>query len=264
MDGLGLALLGLAGLAAGFVNVVAGAGSLLTLPALIFSGLDAVAANATNRIALVPQVSIGLLTLRRRGVRGGGLFALVAPFALVGAMGGALLASVTPPTWIRLAIGVAIVAFLVLSRISVRSGLSPLALRSARELPAPLRLRLRLVFVLIGAYGGFLQAGVGILILLTLSRLASFSLLQANVLKLQLGLMVNGLALGVFVWQGLEMSALRAAALAAGTSTGSYLGARATVARGDRLIRTAMTVVLLACTAKFLWDSLAHYGVGVP
>ena len=60
-----LAVLAVAGLAAGYINAVAGAGSLLTLPALIFTGLDAPAANATNRIAVLFQNAAAIVALRR-------------------------------------------------------------------------------------------------------------------------------------------------------------------------------------------------------
>ena len=60
-------LLALAGLLAGYVNSIAGAGSLLTLPALIFTGLDAVAANATNRVAVLFQNVAAIVAFGRAG-----------------------------------------------------------------------------------------------------------------------------------------------------------------------------------------------------
>src|SRR5688572_18378722 len=93
-----LVLLIAAGFGAGFVNTVAGAGSLLTLPALIFSGLPADAANATNRVAVLVQNVVAIAAFRRNGVTvsAGSMLAVGVP-ATLASIGGAYVATLLTP-----------------------------------------------------------------------------------------------------------------------------------------------------------------------
>ena len=90
---MAIVVLAVAGVAAGYVNTIAGAGSMLTLPALLFTGLDAGSANATNRIAVLFQGIAAAIAFHRSGVRVGRVTALVALPASIGAVLGSLLAS---------------------------------------------------------------------------------------------------------------------------------------------------------------------------
>jgi uncharacterized protein len=247
-----LVLLAVAGVAAGYINSVAGAGSLLTLPALIFTGLDAVSANATNRVAVVFQNMAAVVTYHRAGrgsIRQG--LALSIPGA-VGAVGGAVLASHMTDAQLRLAIAIAMVVFLVLSLLprpaAASAGASPTGIRTNAKAFAG--------FVAIGFYAGFLQAGVGILILLYLAFAHGVDFVTGNAIKVVLVLLLAVASLAVFVAGDVPIDPLRGLVLAASTTLGGYLGASAAIRRGEAFVRTLLVLAVLGSVAKLAWDAL--------
>ncbi len=252
-----LVILTAAGLAAGYLNAIAGAGSLLTLPALIFTGLEAGAANATNRIAILFNNLSAMLAYRRGGVRAGKLaLPLLLPLAASGAAG-AWFATLLDDEQLQVSIAVAMVVFLVLSFVPRRRGGDGKKEDEAKpELP-PFRPSMLLGFCLIGFYAGFLQAGVGILILLYMSLVHGTSLVAANALKVVVILVFAAVALVVFVVLGEPIDPLRGVVLAGGTTVGGYLGARETLRRGEKFVRAVLVVAVLASVAKLVWDVAA-------
>jgi hypothetical protein len=250
--------LALAGLAAGYINAVAGAGSLLTLPALIFTGLDAVSANATNRVAVLFQTAAAAFAYRRGGVRDAGKRAslLAAPGVLAAAVG-AWVSTVVGEHVMRLCIAGAMLVFLTLTLVPQRraEGSSD---TQAKDPPEPPRVTasMALGFAAIGLYAGFLQAGVGILILLYLGRVHGSSLVAANAVKVVFILWLTMAALGIFVWRQAGIDPVRGLALAGSTTVGGYLGARATLRRGERFVRGVLVAAVLASVVKLGWDAL--------
>lgn len=248
-----LSLLAVAGLAAGYINSVAGAGSLLTLPALIFTGLDAGSANATNRVAVLFQNAAAVLAYHRAGrgaVRRSA--AIVVPTTAAG-IAGAVVAAHTPDRVLRLCIAAAMVVFLVLSLVPRPApDTAPAEGAGAPELDA----KTVIAFVAIGFYAGFLQAGVGILILLYMSLVARIDLVSANAIKVVVILALAAAALAAFVWQGVAIDPLRGLVLAAATTAGGYLGAVATMRRGEKFVRVVLVVAVVASVIKLAWDTL--------
>jgi uncharacterized protein len=247
-----LVLLAVAGLVAGYINSIAGAGSLLTLPALIFTGLDAVSANATNRVAVLFQNAAAVVAFQRAGrgaIRQG--LVLAAPSG-VGAVAGAWVASHMTDAQLRVCIAVAMVIFLVLSLIprpaSAAAGASPTALR--------LNGASILGFAAIGFYAGFLQAGVGILILLYLALGHRVDFVSGNAIKVVMVLLLAAAALVVFVVEGVPIDPLRGLVLAVATTLGGYLGATAAMRRGERFVRVVLVAAVLASVAKLAWDAV--------
>jgi uncharacterized membrane protein YfcA len=252
-ESLELAVLVVAGFVAGYVNTIAGAGSLLTLPALIFTGLDASAANATNRIAVVVQSLAAILAYRRSGIRVGGFAARAFAPAGVAAALGAWVASRLDEGTLEVAIAIAMGVFLVLSLVPPKRAKEETG--GAGELP-PFSIPLSVGFFFIGFYAGFLQAGVGILVLLYLAHGHGTDLVTANAAKVALVLGVSVVSLVVFAASDVAIDPVRGGLLALSTAVGGYLGARATLRRGQRLIRLAMVVAVLASIAKLAFDAL--------
>lgn len=253
-----LVVLAVAGLAAGYVNAIAGAGSLLTLPALIFTGLDSSAANATNRIAVLFQNAAAIGAYRRGGVRVGRyVWPLLLP-TVASAAAGAWVATLLTNDQLDAVIAVAMLVFLVLSFVRRRKRTDGAETDESPAPPAlpPFRWTMVLGFTVIGFYAGFLQAGVGILILLYLSLLHGSNLVAANALKVVVILLFAIIAIVVFVASGEEIDPLRGVVLAAGTTAGGYLGARATLERGEGFVRIVVVIAVLASVAKLLWDLL--------
>lgn len=249
MDPWLLAIVGVAGLAAGFVNVMAGGGSLLTLPALILLGLPADVANGTNRLGIVTQSISGIW-----GYHGAGklptraILSIVAP-TVIGSLLGALVASYAPPEWLEPALLGTMIAMAVVMVIK-----PSVVVADEKAEPIPLRER-PMGFVGLfaaGLYGGFVQAGVGFVLLAVLGGMLRYDLLRANALKLTCTLIFGVVALAVFVARG-QVVWLPAIVLAATTVVGSLLGVRFTLRVDQKVLRWILFATVVAtCVAAFV------------
>jgi uncharacterized membrane protein YfcA len=247
-DWLTLAMLAGVGVVAGWINTVAGAGSLLLLPALIFAGLPADAANATNRIGVLVQSIFAVWGYHRAGLKVGPAERRFTIAAALGGIVGAFIATLLSPGEVRDAIVVAMGVMLMLSLVPRKKGMAEVTV-----LPAPTPLTIAGLFV-IGIYGGFLQAGVGILVLLFLSLVAGAGLVASNVLKSTVTLALAVVSLAVFAGRGETIDPVRGGALAVGSALGGYLGAHATVKLGEKWIRAAIVVAVGLSMLKLLSD----------
>lgn len=237
-------LLVVVGLVAGTINTIAGGGSLLTLPALIFLGLPPGVANATNRVGVLLQSSAAVHALARAerlpAWRDVGMRAVA---ACLGAAGGATLASTLAPEAFRRIIAVMMVAMLAVLLAQPKRWLVP---RPA----APLTLQL-LGFFAVGAYGGFLQAGVGLFLLAGSTLLCGENLVKGNGVKNLLVALFTVPALIVFAIQGL-VAWLPSLFLAAGAIGGGFLGARLVDRLGAGFVRGVLVVVVTLSAVRLL------------
>jgi uncharacterized membrane protein YfcA len=206
------------GVIAGVVNTLAGGGSFLTLPALLALGLPADVANGTNRVAVVLQSGTASVALARAGRLS--LPGTIGPLisALVGALLGAAFASALPVDLLRRSFGVVMLAMAVVLALKPRLVLEP------RRRPAPAAV-VHLSFLAVGAYGGFVQAGVGLWILLAFSRVVGRELVAANASKNLIVFAFTLVALGVFAARG-QVEWTAGLVLASGNAVGGWLGAR--------------------------------------
>jgi hypothetical protein len=247
------------GLVAGAINAVAGGGSFLTLPALIFLGLPPTLANGTNRVGILLQNVAALVAFDRH-------VAVDRSWAVVAAL--PALAGAGLGTWGALVIsGEAfkkLLAFLMLA-VTVWTLLDPTAHRRRgggdeeraaqppppwREASAGRRWAIALGFFAAGVYGGFVQAGVGFLIL-AVTTLAGFDLVRGNALKALVILCFTVLSLTLFATQG-EVDWTLGLLLAAGSALGGWFGARLTVLKGHRWVRGVVTAAVVVF-AVLLW-----------
>ncbi len=241
-------LLAGAGLLAGGLNAVAGAGSMLTLPVLMWSGLGAASANATNRVAVLAQSLAAAWALARgghaRSVRRGWLFALAGvPMAALGAW----VASRVSEQVLRTSLAVAIVCFLGLA--SVRPG--------AERLEGDVPLRALWGLGALGFYGGYLQAGVGVLTLLYLDRVHHVPLWSANAIKHTSAVALMVVSLGVFWWASVPVDIVRASVLTVSIVLGAVVGTRLGLRGGERVARWVLRLALGAIAARLLWEVAA-------
>ncbi len=266
---LELALLFAAGLTAGAVNTVAGAGSLLLLPALIWAGLPADAANATNRVSILSQSTMAVLGFHRAGYRVRPVERTMLGLVMIGAVGGSSIATRLSADAMELAIVITMVVMLVVALLPARKPQpDPSAPKDGAPRDAPAASlagpsdetarRLKPIVALgllgVGVYGGFLQAGVGIVLLLFLSHATDIGVLRANVLKSYAALALTISALVVFVWAGEWIDLTRGLAVAAGSGIGGLVGVRATVRLGAVFVQRAVTAALTAALLKMLYD----------
>ncbi len=243
----GYLLLAATGFIAGALNVIAGGGSFLTLPVLIFLGLPPGIANGTNRVAILLQNVGAVWSFARYGVLDRRSLLWAALPATAGAAGGTALALVTSDRAFQ-----QILAFLmvVLSLASLWSGKPEETGNSDTPARRPHALLLGGGFFLAGVYGGFVQAGVGFLIL-AVTTAAGLDLVRGNAVKVLSILCFTGVSLAIFAWQGRVVWPL-GLALAVGTVFGGLLGARLTVKKGHRWLRGVVTAAVILFAVK-LW-----------
>lgn len=236
----------LVGVVAGFLNVLAGGGSLLTLPLLIFFGLPAATANGTNRIAIFCQNIFAISGFKRQGVFPLRLALLCTPPALIGSYLGARLAIDIDETLFRRLLALIMIAVLVFMVVD------PLKRLQRSEMPmTPLRvLVLILSFFAIGVYGGFVQAGVGFIIITGL-LVHGLDLVRINAVKVLVIFAFTAVALGVFVLHG-QVDYVLGLALATGNSLGGWFGSHTAVKKGHEWIKRFVIVTVLVLALRLL------------
>jgi uncharacterized membrane protein YfcA len=237
-----VALLFGVGAVAGVINVMAGGGSSLTLPVLIFLGLDAATANGTNRIAIVIQNISATASFRKLKVSRLRQSAIFAGLAVPGAIAGAILAVSISNEWFERILAVVIIGVVVSMLIS-RSGqreTTPEGTPSIWIYP---------VMFGIGFYGGFIQVGVGFLLMAALYHLLRLDLLFVNMHKVAIVLIYSIPALAIFVISD-NVAWVLGLSLAAGNATGGWWAAHFSVKRGEKAIRYVLVVALVIMAAK--------------
>jgi uncharacterized membrane protein YfcA len=236
-----------AGFVAGVINTIAGGGSFLTLPALMYlSGLDPKIANGTNRVAILLSSASASVTFHKHGHIDRTLAVRVGIPTLLGVPVGALLAVYLPPDAFRPVFGAIFLAMAVLlvSR--------PRLLTDADRQPHESRAAETALFFGIGVYVGFIQAGFGILLLLGLGLFHARELVGANAVKNVLGFLVTALALSVFVIHG-QVDWVPGLVMAAGNVAGGVVGAKLAIEKGRHLIFATLIVVMVATGVSLLW-----------
>lgn len=246
-----LLLLVAVGLVAGAVNTVAGAGSLLLLPALMWTGLPADAANATNRIGILAQTVMAIVAFRREGVSPSPSELRMVAVVTAGGLAGAAVATQLSARSMELAI---VAAMIVMLAVSV------LPRPSTARAPGPVQLTPGIVLglALIGVYGGFLQAGLGIMLVLFLDRATSMELVRANVLKSAATFALTLVALAVFSSAGETIDLARGGALAVGSAVGGLYGAKAAVRLGETTVRRVITAAIVLALVKMVVDLVSR------
>jgi len=249
---VGYPLLFAAGLVAGVLNVIAGGGSFLTLPILMFLGLPAGVANGTNRVGILLQNVGAVWSFQRDGVLDLRSLLWAALPSIPGAVVGVWLALIVSDQAFQRILALLMVTLSLWTLWSKRRTDLANATAAGTAL-SPARLAsVALAFFFIGVYGGFVQAGVGFLILAATTALG-LDLVRGNAVKVLTVLCFTALSLALFAWNG-RVDWLMGLVLAAGTTTGGIIGARLTVLKGHRWVRTVVTVAMVAFALK-LWFS---------
>lgn len=234
-------MLALVGMIAGAVNVVAGGGSLLTLPLMIFLGLDPATANGTNRVALLMQNATAVRTFRRLGLSDLRLSATMGLCTVPGAALGAVAAVEIAPEAFRI----------VLAAVMVGAGVAILVPPSSRPSARRRPVWAHLAMVGIGFYGGFIQAGVGFLLMAALRRLLVLDLLRVNMHKVAVVLMYTVPSLVVFAVTD-HVSWLAGLALGVGNAAGGWAGTRLQVRRGEQVVRIVLVVAVAVMAVRLV------------
>jgi uncharacterized membrane protein YfcA len=231
----------LAGIAAGAINAIAGGGTLISFPTLVWLGRDAIVANATNTVAIWPGSLAGAFGLRRElATAKRWLLLLIVPSLVGGALGAWLLLRTPASTFER------IVPFLILGATILLALQEPITRRlgaASHENPGAGWLTFVLVFqFIVGVYGGYFGAGMGILMLAALGLIGMTDLHQMNGVKNVLAVFINGIAAVYFALAN-AVAWGDVAVLTVGSIIGGYLGARAARRFGRVFVRRAVVVI---------------------
>jgi uncharacterized membrane protein YfcA len=240
-------LITVVGFIAGFVNTLAGGGSIITLPAMILVGLDPTVANATNRLGIMLSALSAAAGFKSKKVS-------VMPFSLylglaatIGAVIGAMIAVEFDKRLFNKVLAIIMIIIVVLMILQPRI---KRAISVERLSGKPLWFTL-MIFLLLGVYGGFINAGMGLLMILWLNLFNGLDLIRTNATKVLVTAIYTSAALAVFIWNDL-IDWLIGLLLAIGNLVGGWIAARLSVKKGEGFIRAALLVMVILMAVK-LW-----------
>lgn len=237
-----------AGLIAGIINTLAGSGSLITLPLLMFMGLPPAVANGTNRIGVIIQSAVATRNfMHQKELHAKNEWHLIIP-TLLGALAGALIAIDIKEDILNYFIGglLIVMFFVILLKPDrwVKGKAGQVKSKKSRIINT-------IIFFCIGIYGGFIQAGVGLFLLAGLVLGAGRDLIRANAVKTLAILVFNLVALAVFIHAGKVVWSY-GLLLAAGSAAGGWIASRYASKIGPQRIRYLLLVVVLVAGLKVL------------
>ena len=236
------------GAVSGFINTLAGSGSLLTLPLLIFLGLPANVANGTNRIGVLLQSLVAVKGFKQKKVFEWkeGIW-LTIP-AIVGSFLGAALAINLNDQIMNRIIGGLLVFMFFLMLYKPEQWIK----QRTDEVKAKPSIIQLVIFFGIGFYGGFIQAGVGFFLLAGLVLGAGFDLLKANAIKVLIVLAFTIVALGVFIYND-QVDYKLGLLLGAGSMIGAWVATHVAIKGGSAFIRWFVLVAVFVFAVKLLF-----------
>lgn len=260
MTPLQILALAVSAFAAGAMNSMAGGGTILTFPTLIFLGMPAITANATSTVALLPGAVTSMFGFRREvAANRRWLKTLFLPSLVGGVIGSALLLRTPEKVFANLApllVLFATVLFMVRGVLARRflptrgdGPLEPGHLSTGHWI---------LAWILqlgVAVYGGYFGAGIGILMLALLGFLGLTDIHAMNGLKNFFNLCINSVAAGYFIWKE-AVSWPETLVLAVGAALGGYAGARFSKRIGKERAQQAVIVIGLLVTAVLAWQQL--------
>ncbi|NHO64405.1 sulfite exporter TauE/SafE family protein [Aestuariicella hydrocarbonica] len=243
-----IALLLVTGLIAGVINTLAGGGSNLTLPALMVMGLPADVANATNRVGVFFQCLVGLKGFDRHGkLERTDIKGILIP-TLAGGLVGALFASFLP-VWLLKPVLLGTMVTMALLILLRPSAVMPAEEEMAGKVSGNPKAWGALL--LAGFYGGFVQAGVGFVLIAALAGVLRYDLVRANALKLLCSAAFTAVALGIFIWQG-QVAWVPGLVLAVGTMVGARLGVGMAMKVSQKTLKWFLFVMTLCASVAAL------------
>lgn len=247
-------LLVLAGLLAGFINSVAGGGSLLTLPALIFLGIPATEANATNRIGVFVQSLSSTYQFQKKKIKETDYLKHLWPAATIGAVVGIATASVLSDNSMENIIAILMIILLIILIFKPPSTKHVEEdTKKFKTLATKKKVALNGLLFIIGFYGGFIQAGMGIFTLLVLGSFTSLGLMKSNFLKLVITIIFSVLAMILYPLLNVPIHIIPGIVLSIGQIGGSFLGTTFAVNKGAIVIKVALIIMTIFSSSYLLF-----------
>ncbi|MGK0298252.1 MAG: putative membrane protein YfcA [Gammaproteobacteria bacterium] len=243
----GLLLLG-TGIIAGFMNVMAGGGSLLTVPIMIFMGIPGPVANGTNRIGIIAQNITSVTTFFRKGFSDFKLSLSLAAMALPGSIVGAYMGTRLDGIWFNRTLAIIMLGVMIIMAVDKGKKTEHVSDTISRE-------RLvagHLLMIAVGFYGGFIQIGVGFIIMPVLHRVLGLDMVRVNMHKVFIVGIYTIAALIVFASQ-IEILWVLGVCLAVGNSIGAWLGTHTSISKGEKTIKIVLNTVMVLFIIKLLF-----------
>ena len=229
------------GIIAGFINTLAGGGSILVLPVLILAGLPSPIANATNRVAILLQNATAAKNFHKHNVLNIKPIIHITFAAIIGAAVGSFFAIKIDSALFDKILGIVLIFILFMI-------LSPKQKKKTRSLPKWAEF---IIFLAVGFYGGFIQAGVGFIFLVTLNLVEDYDLIRANAVKVFIILCYTIFSVIIFALSG-KILWMYGLALACGNSIGAYIGVKAAITGGEKIVKIVLTLaIVIACLKLF-------------
>lgn len=238
-------LLILTGIFAGFLNVIAAGGSMIVVPLLMFFGIPANEANATNRVTIFLQNLVAVFTFKQKKVLDTKTnYSLLIPVG-IGSVAGAFFAVDIQEDLLEKIIGCMLIIMFFMILLKPESWIKANTEKAKTKRPI---IRF-LIFVAIGFYGGFIQMGAGFFILAALVLGSGFDLLKANILKVFIILFFTIIALAIFIWHDL-INWQVGLTLSCGGVIGARIASLVSVKMSPKYIRYFLLVALIVVTLK--------------
>ena len=254
MNASRLGLLFAAGFIAGLMNAVAGGGTIVTFPALIFAGISSIGANATSTVALLPGTLAGVAGYRRMLPAVWKWIRMFSAVSIVGGLAGAVLLTKTPePVFDRLVPYLILFATILFTARGFFTRL--FHLEAGRSISSRWLITAVIFQTLVSVYGGYFGAGIGILMLASLGMLGFENIHEMNAVKNVLAFLINAIAAGYFIYKGLIVWPA-AGIVAAGAIAGGYSGAHFSQKVPQLAVRFSITAIGLLITAVMFYKQL--------
>lgn len=252
MENLGhLALLLAAAFTAGALNAVAGGGSFLTLPALVFTGVPPVIANATGTVALLPGYMAGAWGFKDDMQSPPGLsMKQVVALSLIGGSAGAALLLFTPDATFRKVVPWLLLAATAMFAFGPQLRAWAAGKNAAHATPSMAKAAAGMLIVAI--YGGYFNGGLGILLLALFGLLGQTSLNAMNGMKNLVSALLTAIAVAIYAAGGIVLWPQALVMMVAATA-GGYGGARAARKLPANMLRWGIVATGLVMAAVFFW-----------
>lgn len=235
------------GVAAGFINTLAGGGSFISLIALQAAGLPMRVANGTNRIAVEIGAVMSALGFRSKGISDPRMAMHFAVPALIGAIIGAQITSTLPDEILERVVAGAMLLMLGTLLFDSKRWVK----KQQVELTRKRRLWIYLAFLGIGVYGGAIQAGVGFLLTVAIVMLAGQDLVRTSYFKAVIVAVYTVFAVAIFAWNG-QVNWLLGIVVSVGSGAGSWLASHLAVKKGEKFVRGVLIVALVVMSVRYL------------
>tara|TARA_B100001250_G_scaffold204245_1_gene175227 strand:- start:560 stop:1306 length:747 start_codon:yes stop_codon:yes gene_type:complete len=226
------------GLVSGIINTLAGGGSLITLPVMIFMGIPPIEANGTNRIQLIFQNISAIYGFKSKGISYFRFSSWLSLSALLGAILGATIAINFPEDLFKKLLSIIMIFVMFSFFIKEKRKKKFLNKNKIKN-----KLLSFFLFFLVGIYGGFIHAGVGFFIILILSKVNELKISHSNSIKVFVALIFSLSAFLIFLYDN-KVNWVYGINLGIGSAAGGWLASRWSYNVSDKIMKIILSIII--------------------